>query len=215
MAQFDMAGFGPKSQFDPSVLSEGARKGLERAIVDGHKILSESPRAGGRKGWGPIRELYGQYGFDYLRRATVEFNGLLGNLPEESTYPSLVADEMGNFLVGKKQYRLVFKADELPPVDAFWSLSAYDAQSIDLIPNPIARYSIGDRTKGLKRKSDGTIEILIQSSPPTDPDINWLPVGDRMFFLTLRMYQPRPAAFDGRYHLPALEVLPTSSSNPQ
>jgi hypothetical protein len=207
MAQFDLIGVGPRAQFDSAKLSPGTRQGLERALVDGRRILSEAPYAAPRKGWSPIRQLYGVYGFNYLMRAIVEYNGLLGNVPEESAYPSINFDDAGELLTGAKVYRLQFAADALPPVDAFWSLSAYGVRTIDLIPNPIKRYSIGDRSPDLKRKADGSIEIRLQKNAPLETDVNWLPVGDGPFFLTLRMYQPQSRALDGKYQLPPVEEV--------
>jgi len=207
MAQFDLIGVGPHVQFDAQKLSPAARKGLEHAVADGRRLLSEAPYAAPRKGWSPIRQLYGIYGFNYLMRAIVEYNGFLGNLPEESAYPSINLDDAGQLLTGAKAYRLVFAADALPPVDAFWSLSAYDVRTIDLIPNSIKRYSIGDRSPDLKRKADGSIEIRLQKDAPREADVNWLPVGDGPFFLTLRMYQPRPEALSEGYRLPAIEEI--------
>jgi hypothetical protein len=207
MAQFDLVGLGPHVQFDAEKLSPATRKGLERALVDGRRILGEAAYAAPRKGWSPIRQLYGAYGFNYLMRAIVEYNGFLGNLPEESAYPSINFDDAGELLTGAKAYRLTFAADALPPVDAFWSLSAYDVRTIDLIPNPLQRYSIGDRSPDLKRKTDGSIEIRLQKNAPLETDVNWLPVGDGPFFLTLRMYQPRPMALDGSYRLPPMEEV--------
>jgi hypothetical protein len=207
MAQFDLIGVGPHMQFDAAKLSPATRKGLERALADGRRILSEAAYAAPRKGWSPIRQLYGAYGFNYLTRAVIEYNGFLGNLPEESAYPSINFDDAGELLTGAKSYRLKFAADALPPVDAFWSLSAYDVRTIDLIPNPIKRYSLGDRSPDLKRKADGSIEIRLQKTAPLETDVNWLPVGDGPFFLTLRMYQPRPNALDGQYRLPPIEEV--------
>lgn len=208
MAQFDQVGIGPKAHFDAEALSPATRKGLERAIVDGRRILREAPYAASYKGWSPIRQLYGVYGHNFLVRAITEYNGFLGNLPEESVYPSINFDQSGELLTGEKAYRLVFAPDAPPPVDAFWSLSAYDVRTIDLIPNPINRYSVGDRMRNLKRKSDGSIEVRLQRTAPTERDVNWLPVGAGPFFLTLRMYQPQSAALSGEYKLPPVEVIP-------
>lgn len=207
MAQFDLIGVGPHVQFDAEKLSPGTRKGLERAVADGRRILSEAAYAAPRKGWSPIRQLYGAYGFNYLMRAIVEYNGFLGNLPEESAYPSINFDDAGQLLTGARAYRLRFAADALPPVDAFWSLSAYDVRTIDLIPNSIKRYSLGDRSPDLKRKPDGSIEIRMQKDAPLETDVNWLPVGDGPFFLTLRMYQPQQKALSGQYQLPPIEEI--------
>lgn len=208
MAQFDLVQIGPNTRFDPAASSAATRRGLERALADGKRMLSEAPYAAPQRGWSPIRQLYGHYGFNYLARAVVEYNGLLGNLPEESAYPSINLDQAGNLLDGHKRYRLVFPANALPPVDAFWSLSAYDVRTIDLIANPINRYSIGDRTPELRRKQDGSIEIRIQKDAPSEADVNWLPVGDGPFFLTLRLYQPKAEALNGSYRLPAVEAMP-------
>jgi hypothetical protein len=207
MSQFDLIGVGPRAQFDVEKLSPGTRKGLERALADGRRILSEAAYAAPRKDWSPIRQLYGSYGFNYLMRAIVEYNGFLGNLPEESAYPSINFDDAGQLLTGAKAYRLQFAADAFPPVDAFWSLSAYDVRTVDLIPNAIRRYSLGDRSPDLKRKSDGSIEIRLQKEAPLQTDVNWLPVGDGPFFPTLRMYQPQQKALNGQYQLPPIEEV--------
>lgn len=209
MAQFDQVGLGPKVKFDPNHLSAGARRGLERAVADGHRILADAPlSAEPHPGWGPTRQMMGAYGTNYLVRAITEYNGFLGNLPEESVYPSALSDTKGNPLDGSRRYRLVFASGAIPPNDAFWSLSAYDSKTVDLMPNPIRRYSIGDRTPGLRRRADGTIEIRIQKEAPTEADVNWLPVGVGPFFLTMRIYQPRPEALSGAYKLPPIEALP-------
>ena len=49
-----------------------------------------------------------------------------------------------------RRYQMHFDADDMPPVDSFWSLGMYGTD-LNLVPNPIERYSIGDRTAGLKQ----------------------------------------------------------------
>ena len=42
----------------------------------------------------------------------------------------------------KHKYTLTFAAGQLPPVDAFWSVTMYDGKKQLLIKNPIHRYLI-------------------------------------------------------------------------
>jgi len=107
-------------------------------------------------------------------------------------------------LSGADKYKLKFAAGNLPPVDAFWSLTIYDSNFF-LVENPINRYAIGDRTAGLQYGADGSLEILIQHDAPAQVTSNWLPAPAGPFRLTLRTYQPRPALFNGDYRLPPLE----------
>ncbi len=208
MAQFDLVGVGPKTQFDEQRLSAGMRRGLERAIADGRSVIFNATRARQNyRNWSPIAHNSGRFGFDYLSRAIVEANGFLINQPEEAVYPGSLADSKGDPFAGSKKYRIVFPAGGLPPHDAFWSLNAYDARTVDLIPNPIRRYGISDSSTKLVKRSDGAVEIRVQREQPKEKDVNWLPVGDGPFFLTFRIYQPRPEVLDGRYTLPPAEPV--------
>ena len=56
------------------------------------------------------------------------------------------------------------------------------------------RYTIGDRTAGLKRASDGSLNIVMsREEPPSDPATNWLPspaadAAQPAFRMTIRLY---------------------------
>jgi hypothetical protein len=139
----------------------------------------------------------------FFYRAVVARVGLWGNHPYEAAYPSLFLDEHGEQLNGARKYVLHF--DELPPVDAFWSVTMYNMPKFYLAANPIKRYSIGDRTPGLKYNPDGSLDIYMQhESPGPDKESNWLPAPEGDFRPILRMYQPRPEALDGTYVLPPI-----------
>ena len=160
-------------------------------------------------GWSKLsNETYGSYGFDYLRRATVEYHGFLGNQPDETVYLSALTDSAGAPLHGSQRYELVFTADALPPAAAFWALNVYDAQTVDLIPNALGRYAITDRMPDLKRREDGSVVVRLQQNPPSDPGVNWLPVNDGPLFVTLRFFEPEAAVLSGAYTPPPVEVLP-------
>ena len=78
-----------------------------------------------------------------------------------------------------------------------------------LVANPINRYSVGDRTRGLELAEDGAVTILMQADEPSTPEAraNWLPTPEGDFRPLLRMYEPDAAVFDGRYELPPITKL--------
>ena len=86
-------------------------------------------------------------------------------------------------------------------MNAFWSLTMYNASDYMLVANPIDRYAIRDRTPGLKYNADGSLDIYIQHDAPADTS-NWLPAPKGDFYLILRMYQPKAEVLNGTYRLP-------------
>jgi hypothetical protein len=127
------------------------------------------------------------------------------NVPEEAVYPRSTVDGDGVPYDGARRYRLHFDAGQLPPVDAFWSVTLYGPDMF-FTANPIDRYAIGDRTPGLTRNPDGSLDLIIQHDPPAGQEGNWLPAPAGPFNLMMRLYLPRPAVLDGSYRIPP--VLP-------
>lgn len=151
----------------------------------------------------------GRYGDDYLFRSAVAWKFIYTNSPEEALYPIAETDADGDPLSGEHRYVLRFPPGDLPPVDAFWSITLYDSISRLMVDNPINRYSIGDRTPGLAYEDDGTLNIYIQHEPPdTERRSNWLPAPTGRFYLNARAYIPRPAMLDGTYRLPPVRRAP-------
>jgi hypothetical protein len=137
----------------------------------------------------------------YLARALAARGGLWGNHGYEAAYPVTYTDADGDQLDGRNRYTLRFGQD--PPVDAFWSITMYDLPGFFLVANPINRYSIGDRTPGLRRDSDGSLTIVIQHDQPADTS-NWLPAPAAPFRPLMRLYQPQAAILDGTYQIPPI-----------
>jgi len=133
--------------------------------------------------------------------------GLYGNDIEEAYYPGTNVDADGEPLDGSKHnYVITFAADEIPEVDAFWSLTLYKLPEQLFVDNALNRYSIGDRTPGLKFGDDGSLTIYIQSeSPGGDKESNWLPANAGPFSLQMRMYLPKPEALEGPYAPPPVK----------
>src|SRR4029077_13811177 len=92
--------------------------------------------------------------------------GLWGNHGYEAAYAMTWDDGEGDPLDGNRRYRLRFATT--PPVGAFWSVTMYDLPDFFLIANPIDRYSIGDRTPGLRRDADGALTIVIPYAHAAD-----------------------------------------------
>ncbi|HMG40687.1 MAG TPA: DUF1254 domain-containing protein [Acidimicrobiales bacterium] len=135
-------------------------------------------------------------------RAVAARVGLWGNHGYEAVYAQVFEDADGRQLNGADRYTITFA--EPPPVDAFWSLTMYDTPDYYLVDNPIGRYSIGDRTPGLRHGADGSLTVHLQHDEPHDEPArsNWLPAPEGDFRPMLRLYQPRPAVLDGSYVLP-------------
>lgn len=95
----------------------------------------------------------------------------------------------------------------MPPAGAFWSLTAYDADSY-LIANPINRYALGDRS-GMKLGNDGSVTIYIQAEPPSaDKQANWLPAPKHgQMLLALRLYAPRKEVAAGTWSPPPVRPV--------
>jgi hypothetical protein len=124
----------------------------------------------------------------------------MANVPEEAVYWTTTRDSMRQKLNGQQDYVLHFPAGQLPPNDAFWSLTMTDVQS-HMVANPINRYSVGDRS-GLVPNADGSIDIYIQNATPAGHESNWLPAPTGNFKLWLRAYLPGAAILDGKYNVP-------------
>jgi hypothetical protein len=122
------------------------------------------------------------------------------NVAQEAAYWTTTIDSAGRALNGKHDYVLHFPVGQLPPNDAFWSLTMTDVVGY-MVSNPINRYSVGGRS-GLVPNTDGSIDIYIQSTAPAGHESNWLPAPAGNFKLMLRAYLPGRAILDGEYHVP-------------
>jgi len=143
----------------------------------------------------------GEPGNGLLRRAacSVVFLGPV-NVPQEAVYWTTHKDGAGHTLNGRHDYIMHFPAGQLPPNDAFWSLTMSDAKN-RFVANPINRYSLGDRS-GLVPNADGSVDIYIQNTAPPGQEANWLPAPSGKFILWLRAYLPGQAILDGEYKVP-------------
>ena len=105
---------------DPSSVSEET---LVAGIAEGEKrIMARNYRYGRQSGWNTGREAYG-FG-DIAKRAAGAKFGLGGHQAIENR--SYIAKRRPRLpLDGTRPLQLRLAADNMPPCDAFWSLTAY------------------------------------------------------------------------------------------
>jgi hypothetical protein len=160
-------------------------------------------------GWSRPAATVGNFDTDYLLRARCALRGI-GGLPTEDAMYFIASSDAVGARLGGGRYVLRFPPGGTPPVDAYWSLTAYWTDENNrrwLVPNSINRYSVGSHLPGLRHGADGSLEIFIQHDRPAANEENWLPAPEGRFLLTLRAYQPQRELLDGRYTIPEVRPL--------
>ncbi len=213
LARFATIGIAPGAPFKLNQLSAEQRKALEDGIADGKaefatfkkdKIDTHQVSSG---------ELYGsrdRLNNNYLYRYAGANLGMFGNSADEAAYFTWFDDSEGKPANGaRRSYTVHFAKDQLPPADAFWSLTMYDAKTKLLVPNHKKRYLINSRMlPGLKLDADGGLTLALQHhEPPKAEQSNWLPAPTGPFFAVLRIYLPKPEVTSGQWQLPPLTPL--------
>lgn len=179
---------------------------VQRGIDDATAIVTRAASGFGERAGGWSMNLAGaRFGSDWLLRAAVAKDQIYVTLPEEAIYPIARNAADGTSLDGRRAYRL--HMDASPPVRAFWSITLYDDKGA-MAANPINRYSIGDRSRALKR-DDGTLrDIVISHVKPKEADVVWLPAPDGPFYLMMRLYGPGSEIQTGKWQPPAIQAMP-------
>lgn len=155
-------------------------------------------------------ELFGsreQLGTDPMPRAVGAMLGILGNSAEEYLGVGYQADAEGKPFNGRHPYAIHFAPGQLPPVDAFWSITLYDVDRF-LYANEADRYTVGSRdVPTMVRDDDGGVTVHVAHRIEDRRLLpNWLPCPDGPFSLTFRTYLPRPEIRDGRWTAPPVTV---------
>lgn len=192
--QFHEIGLHPSQNFEWEKANKSVRRGLQRAVKTGHAIVSARTKTFAPLVNGWIEAILdADMSEDIVNHAGAAMMGLLYSQKEVSTYHVAYVDGDGKTLNGSNRY--VLHLSPPPPVDAFWSLTMYDAKNSLLSKNPIDRYSIGDRTPGLVVGEDGSVTIYLQheAQKGEKQKANWLPTPKGEFYLALREYSPQAA----------------------
>jgi len=175
---------------------------LARAKILGH-VRDAGPL---ENGW-VVMTRTGQYGTEFLQRATITAIGLGANRPQDTVYPTSEKDADGHDYSGAHRYVLHFDKGAEPPVKGFWSLTMYDDRYF-FVPNPLNRFTLGQRNK-FTTNPDGSVDLYLQrDNPGGDKEANWLPAPPSKFIPMMRLYWPSdadPSILDGTWKPPALK----------
>jgi len=177
---------------------------VQAGIKEGERLVAGRNLNGTvrQNGWATGRDATG-FGSDVLKRAAGAKFGLGGHQAIENRSYTAEGDENGKALDGDRWLQLTFAADNMPPNNAFWSLTAYGTDMY-LVENEIDRWSISDRTPGLIYGDDGSLTIDVCAQKPTHTN-NWLPVPKGRYLLGMRVYEGRQEVIECRWFPPALE----------
>ena len=209
MARFAKIGVGAGKTFDASKLSPEMKTAIEQGMADAWADFADFNKKLFDTGKVTSGDVFGTRKFlknNYLYRMAAGVIGLYGNSKQEAMYPFYGVDSDKQPLSGANRYTLRFAPNQLPPVNAFWSLTMYDLPERFLADNPINRYLINSpMLPQLKRDADGGLTLLIQNeSPGKDKEANWLPSPKGPFFMAMRLYWPKAEALEGKWTAPAL-----------
>jgi hypothetical protein len=207
LKQFATIGIGPGLDIEqqPDVV----KKTLQRVLGVGTQLLRQQFMSGVWatfvNGWRYPPSNEGRFGDEFLERAADQsLAGIAANDPAEAVYLVNLTDNFGKPLTGAHRYEITFPKGYEPPADAFWSMTVYGSD-YNLIPNQINRYSIGDRTPGVKKNADGGTTFYFQNeSPGPDKESNWLPTGSEAWFTILRIYIPQPEVINVEWKCPPI-----------
>ncbi|KQQ81452.1 DUF1214 domain-containing protein [Arthrobacter sp. Leaf137] len=184
-----------------SGIVQGLIMGLTFAYLTTVLVLNAVARTETKtvNGWSSIRKA-GHPDNGLLVRAALQKALPVVNVFEEAAYWTATSDDAGKRLSGQHTYRLHFSAGQLPPNDAFWSLTATDTIGY-LVNTPTGLASV-DSHSGLVTNADGSVDILLQPNQPSGAAQNWVATPPGRFKLMLRAYLPGAAIVDGRYEVP-------------
>jgi hypothetical protein len=206
MRALNSIGMVPGRTFDFATLHPSIAKGIESGCLAGQQtIIGEAKKGRGRivNGW-QFSDHLGVYGIDYIWRATVALTGLGANIKQDAIYSRASRDANGNPLNGSDTFEITFADGQLPPVNAFWSITLYNSKNY-FAANPIHRFAIGDRDS-LRLNTDRSLTLVIQHERPApEMESNWLPAPAGNFCLVMRLYWPRIEVINGSWEPPRLK----------
>lgn len=205
--RFATIGIGPDGDFRADKLTPELRKAVADGMADAWAAFDDFKKNKFDTGEVTSAQLFGtatDLRGNYLYRMAGAVLGIYGNTAAEAIYPGFSVDAAGAPLTGAANYTLRFAPGQLPPVNAFWSVTVYRMPESQLVANPINRYVINsEMLPTLIKDPDGGITLNLQNKTPGPArQANWLPTPTGPFAVALRLYWPKPEALDGTWKAP-------------
>jgi hypothetical protein len=206
---FDHTTFDPGNELDKSLLAAYEPLGIvpgrtfdatKVAKIDGARIRKAAERIAAaeraritdpafREKLGTMFRTKGNMTLEMLLHQSV--GGPIGMPEDEAVYPAIMTTD-GKPMNAQHDYVIRMSRSDLPPAQAFWSVTLYDLQNGFFIPNDRKKYSVGENA-GMKLDKDGGIAIFIAAEKPEGvPEENWLPIErkDENIGAIMRIYVP-------------------------
>jgi hypothetical protein len=209
MARFAKIGVGAGKTIDVDALSPEMKTALEQGMADAWAEFEDLQKQKINTGEATFGDMFGSRAYlknNYLYRMAAAVLGIYGNSKEEAIYLGYFVDADGKKPDGANKYTVHFAPGELPPVNAFWSLTMYELPQSLLVANPIDRYLLNaPMLPQFVKDADGGLTFYVQNeSPGKDKEPNWLPAPKGPFVIAMRLYWPKEAALDGTWKQPPM-----------
>ena len=108
--------------------------------------------------------------------------------------------------------QVTFASGQEPPVNGFWSLTLYNEHHF-FHQNELKRFSLGTKSKDLKRNADGSLTLHVGAkSPGAGKESNWLPAPNGHFSLYVRAYWGKQPILDGAWVPPSVLKNPSDGA---
>jgi hypothetical protein len=208
IAQMQKIGIEPGKTFDFDKLDPAVQKALSGVPAEAQKLMAWKLATLARvsNGWSMNTDTMGVYGNYYLKRAIITQQGLGANLPEDAIYPLNLVDDTGKPLDGANKYTIHFEKGATPPVNAFWSVTLYDADGFQ-VGNVLNRFALSSYMPFVTN-GDGSLDLYFQNeSPGKAKEANWLPAPKGAFNLCMRLYGPQTDALTGKWNPPPVKRM--------
>jgi hypothetical protein len=130
-------GIGGGKSFDASTVSPEIKSAIAQGIADAWSDFANLKKQV-EAGEVTSGEMFGTRAYlknNYLYRMGAAVLGIYGNLKQEAMYPVYGVDSVGQKLDGANRYTVRFPPGQLPPVNAFWSMTMYELPASLLVAN--------------------------------------------------------------------------------